>query len=691
MDQLFYPESVVVLGVSEGRDNLARTIVENLIEFQFHGEIFLVGRKEGVLHGRKIHTSLDEPQARIDVAVILTPALTLPGLLESCGRKKIQWAILETGGFSEYSEDGARLEREVLAAAREWGIRLVGPNGVGVINTENGFVVPFVGMKKGPAHGGEGRVSILAQSGGILFIYFNLLTSANLRVAKVVSMGNKLDLDEIDFLRYLSGDPKTDVIGLYLESIKRGRDLMELGRSTSKPIIVHKSNVGEGSRQIARLHTAALVNDDRIVEAALRQANIVRARDFRSFVDAVKIFSLPAMRGDHLVVISRSGGLAIVAADSAEIHGFRLPAFDKEFEKQIHGYFRAKVIQPANPLDLGDLFDFELYIKILEQVLQIDAVNGILFQHGAVGEEREPSRRLIHSLKELSSRYQKPIAFCYITDEEELAFVKRTIDYPVFAEPFDALHALAISRDHYLRRNIARGEPCALRVYEAQARDILQKARKEGRDPLLPEALEVLKAYGIAVADYQVVHEKEALESAISRAGQAVALKVVSSEVSHKTDQGGVRLNVTPALNTENVYAELKKAGGKTFSGVVVQKMVSDGTEVILGAKRDPSFGPVVLFGLGGIYVEALKETSLRVAPINRHDAEEMVSELKASAIFKGVRGKRPLDVKTLVEGLLRLSQLVIDFPEIEGIDINPLIVQEKAAIAVDARIVVAK
>jgi acyl-CoA synthetase (NDP forming) len=689
LEQLFYPQSVAVIGVSESPDNLARVIVENLLEFHFQGKILLVGKQEGRLHGKRIVTSLDDLKEGIDVAVILTPAPTVPGLLESCGRKKIPWVVLETGGFSEYSKEGARLEKELLAIARKWGIRMVGPNGLGVINMENGFVVPFVGMTRKPMH--PGKVSILAQSGGISFTYLNLLSSASVGISKVVSMGNKLDLDEIDYLKYLIRDPKTEIIGLYLESIKRGRELMEIARTTSKPILLHKSNIGEGSRQIARLHTAALANDDRIVETALKQSNIIRARDFRSFVSGAKAFSLPVMRGDRLVVISRSGGLAIIAADSAEIHGFRLYPFTENFQKQIHGYFRAKVIQPTNPLDLGDLFNFDLYIKILEQVLRVKAVDGILFQHGAIGEEEEPSRRLIQKVKELSFHYQKPIALCYITSEEELTFVRKTIDYPIFEEPSDALSALAMSRDRFLRRKVPIETVASREVNQSLVKELFQKAREEGRDPFLPEALEVLKAYGITVADYQVIHEKKELGKAIAQMGKPVALKVISSEISHKSDKGGVILNVTDPAQAGRAFEKIKRAGGKRFSGILIQKMVTDGMEVILGAKRDPSFGPVVLFGLGGIYVELLKETSLRVAPINRSEAEEMISELKASAILRGARGRKPLDTQALVENLLRLSQLMVDFPEIEGIDINPVIVQEKGAVAVDARISLAE
>jgi acyl-CoA synthetase (NDP forming) len=689
MNQLFNPKSVVVIGVSEDPNNLARIIVENLFEFQFHGEIFLIGRKEGILFGRGICTSIEDLQDGIDVAVILTPAQTVPGILESCGRKKIHWAIIESGGFSEYSEEGAELEKEVLRIAQKWGIRLVGPNGIGIINIENGFVVPFPPLSQKAVR--RGKVSLLVQSGGVSLTYLNLLSSASVGISKIVSMGNKLDLNEIDYLKYFIQDPQTEIIGIYLESIRRGRELLETARSTSKPIILHKANIGEASKEIAKLHTGALANDDQVVDAALKQADIIRAKDFRSFINAVKVLSLPPMKGNDLVILSRSGGIAIVAADSAERYGFRLFPMKKSFQARIHSYFRAKVIQPTNPLDLGDLFDFDLYTKILEHVLRIKAVDGMIFQHAAVGEEMQPSRKLIHAAKELSFRYQKPVAFCYLTEEEELAYIKRAFDYPIFIEPEDALSALAISREHHRKRKISREKPPSYSVDRSHVKRLIHKAKKEKRDPVLPEAFEVLQAYGIPVAGYQVVHQKEDLKKAIHKIKGPVALKVISSEISHKSDVGGVILNVDDLKKAEGAYDHLKKLDRGSPSGILVQKMVSDGKEVILGAKRDPSFGPIVLFGLGGIYVEVLKESSLRVAPINRPEAEEMISELKTASILKGIRGERPLDIKALVQNLLRLSQLMMDFPEVEGIDINPVKVLEKGAVAVDARILLTR
>jgi len=307
--------------------------------------------------------------------------------------------------------------------------------------------------------------------------------------------------------------------------------------------------------------------------------------------------------------------------------------------------------------------------------------------HGATAEEKEPSRRFIHAVKDLSARYQKPVALQYNTEEEELAYIKRAIGYPIFAEPEDALMALAVSRDHYRKQNVLKEKLPPFPVDRQRAKDLLQKAGNEKRDLLLPEAFEVLQSYGIPVADFRRVQAKGELQKALEKLGAPIALKVVSPTISHKSDVGGVMLNLNDLSQAEKAYEEMIRLDEGSVEGALVQKMVSGGREVIFGAKRDPSFGPVLLFGLGGIFVEILKETSLRVAPVNRYEAQEMISEIRGSDIFKGLRGEKPLDTEALVENLLRLSQLVMDFPEIEGIDINPVKVLEKGVVAVDARI----
>jgi acetyltransferase len=283
------------------------------------------------------------------------------------------------------------------------------------------------------------------------------------------------------------------------------------------------------------------------------------------------------------------------------------------------------------------------------------------------------------------------VAFCYFTDDEELGVIKKAVNFPVFMEPDDALSALAVSRDHYRKKNTPREDPIAFSVDRDRVRRLLQKAIKEERDPVLPEALAVLKAYGIRVAPSSIVWRQDDLKSALQKIRKPIALKVISPAVSHKSDVGGVALNLRSFTEARKTFKVLEGLDPESSFGVLAQEMISGGIEVILGAKRDPSFGPVILFGLGGIYTEVFKEASMGVAPVSRSEAREMILESKASTLLKGIRGRRPSDIDAVVDNLLRLSQLMLDFPEIEGIDINPLMVREKGTVAVDARIVLVK
>ena len=690
MDRLFYPERVVVIGVSERETNLGRLIAENLFDFGFHGEIFLVGRHGGVLLGHRILTSVEALPEGIDVAIVLTPARTVPDIVDQCGRKGIRWMVIETGGFREFSKEGEALEAEVLKNARKWGIRFVGPNGIGIINLENGFCCPFVSLKGFVSP--PGKVSILAQSGGVTLTYLHQLSSVNVRPNKLISMGNKLDLTEIDYLDYLEQDANTQIIGLYLESIQHGRELMAFARRSSKTILLHKSNVGKASRQIAKFHTAALATDDRIVDAAAKQCGIVRVRNFRQFVHSAMILSLPPMRGNNLVIISRSGGIAIVAADLAEEHGFNLVPFPEIFLKKVREVFRAKVINPTNPLDLGDLFDFDLYTKILEYTIQRRDVDGIMFQHGAISDkEKTASRRLIEALIELSSRYHKPIAFRYHTDDAELAAVRQRYTLPIFTEPEDAMEALAISRDHYRRTQKKVVVLPAMEGDLETVREILEK--REAPFLSMDEGFKVLEAFGIPVVPYRVVRDSREAEKAAGDLGFPVAAKVVTKEPIHKTDMGAVSLDLE---SPETLHSALDKFQGDSrlsdiTSGYLIQKMVKGGTEIILGAKRDATFGATVMVGLGGVFAEVFEDVSLRIAPLSFSDAEEMLDELKGAKLFRGYRGRPPLDREALIQAILRLSSLVTAFPEIIQVDVNPLKLFDKGqgCQAVDVRIMV--
>jgi acyl-CoA synthetase (NDP forming) len=355
MDQLFSPRSIVVIGVSDDPANLGRVIAANLERFHFAGPVHLVGRRPASLDGRPILTMEQLPEG-VNLAILLTPAATVPAYLEACGQKGIRWAVIESGGFSEYSLAGRRLEEECRVVAKRHGLRFVGPNCLGISSTACGLATSFLPTQ--PEEIRPGRVAIVAQSGGVIRTCAVVLAGGGLGVSKTVSVGNKADLKEADYLRYFLEDPETGMVVLYLESILDGKALVELARAGRKPVLVFKSNTGPASARAAASHTAALANDEQVIEAAFKQAGILRLRRFSEMTTTFgKVFAMPPVAGRRLAVFSRSGGHAIIAADAASEFGFDLPPFSLAVLEAARPYFRASIMDTNNPLDLGTVFD----------------------------------------------------------------------------------------------------------------------------------------------------------------------------------------------------------------------------------------------------------------------------------------------------------------------------------------------
>jgi len=678
--KLFYPESIMVVGVSETPTNLGRNIVENLDRFHFKGQLYLVGMEGGNLNGRKIHARIEEVDTKVDLVVFLIPAPFIPEALEVCGKKGIRHAVIESGGFSEFADENRRLDEQVVEIAKRWNIRFVGPNCISIINLENGVVLPFVLLDPGVL--ATGPVSFVAQSGGIVNSILRLWSNENLGVNKFISMGNKLNLDENDYLEFLISDQGTKTIGLYLESVSNGRRLMDLAASSQKPVVVIKSNTNTASNQIARFHTAALAGDDEVVSSALRQVGIHRVHNLQEMINAFKIFDLPLMKGPNLAVLSRSGGSAVMAADSAARYGFRLQPFSEDFLQYARKGARAGVIQMTNPLDLGDMFDLEFYREVMHRALQEEGIDGVLFSYAYLsGIDAMTTKHLILAAKEFSHFYQKPVILCMIPNFDEWFMMRRATDFPIFTEPEDALKALSISLTHY--RTIVARESHPRTRFEP----FTPKAQENtGRLPGIQgpgEVFELLRQYEIPVPAYRLVKDHEEAVQSAKIIGYPVALKTADSRVVHKTELGGVRLNIGD-------HHELKEA----FQGIpgdrfLVQRMAGAGHEVFIGGKYDPEFGPVILFGMGGIFVEALNDVIIQVAPITEREAGEMIDGARGSVLPKGFRGGIKADLDALRQCLVRVSRLLYEHGEIQQLDINPLVVlaEGQGCQAVDARI----
>lgn len=693
MDLFFSPRTVAVVGVSEREENLARRIVANLHEFDFTGIVYLVGPRGGTAFGRRIYRSVSDIPDQVDLAVILVPAPHVPDVLKECGEKGIKRAVIESAGFSELGDEGKAIEAELVEIAQRHDIRFVGPNCIGVMNIGCGLVVSFPALKN---VFNRGAISIISQSGGVGIQYLNVLASEGLGLSKFASIGNKLDVDECDLLEYLIDDDDTQIIVIYLEGISDGRRLMEIARRTSKPILVHKSNIGELANQIAQSHTASLSGDDAVVSAALEQVGIARFSDADTLVNYLKVLPLPPLAGGQLAVLSRSGGHAVIAADACEKAGFVLTEFPEHFLRDIEQHFRAKVIKLTNPLDLGDLFDFDVYTRIVKQTLALPEVDGLVFMHLYVsGLESELSKALLHKLAEFSMELGKPVTACVSTDEEELSSLRKSLLNPVFTAPQDAVAALALLRDfdHQARNESLLPQGHLDRETIAA---ILARCKEQDRPVLLYEGLEILKAAGLRVPAYSVVETAEEAEFSIQELVSTgpIVLKLVSREVSHKTDIGGVQLGLEgpdgARRGFERLQAAARDAGLVEQVRAVAQPMVEGGMEMILGAKRDHTFGPVVLVGAGGIFVEVFADFAMRVVPFDKVEAEAMVCQLKAYPLLAGARGRRPRDLEALVQGALAIARLMDAFPEIIELDVNPLMVlhQNQGAVAVDARIV---
>ncbi len=695
MEKIFNPASLVVVGVSEHPDNLARNIVKNLLDFAWPGELHLLGRRPGECFGRPILASYDELPEGLDLGVILTPAASVPEVMRSLIGKGIRRMVIESGGFGEFSPEGARLEAEIKKIAADNGVRFVGPNGISIVNRHNGLCLPF--MPLAPDEVLPGPLSVISQSGGLALTYIACGRQENVGVAKVISMGNKADLDEIDYLDYLAEDPETGIVGLYLESIDQGREFLERARRCAKPVILHKANTTPASRVIAQSHTAALAVDDEVVTAACRRAGICRVDSFADFINAAKAFMLPPLKGDRLMVISRSGGHAVVTADAVAGAGFKMPPLGDELRERIAARFRAAVIRLTNPLELGDIFDIDYYAEIVDLALAREDVDGVVFNHVfQAGAEHQATAVLVRRIDALVRKYRKPVALVLFARAEAVNAVTEGVELPVFSEPLEAVRALSRLRRRTLFQAAAAvsAEPLpaapTLKPEMAElGRAWLEDAARRDGFLYLDQALNLLMAYGLPVAPFQLVRDRYELREAAREIGFPLVLKVVAEGLSHKSDRGGVLTGIGDRRMLDDVSGLLfdRFAARPGFCGVLVQKEVEIVTEVIAGARRDPSFGPVFLLGLGGIYAEIFKDFALEPGPLDRRLVSGMVERLRGGRILTGARGRAGIDFALLFKVMAGLEALLRDFPEISEVEINPLACGPRGGFVVDGRV----
>ncbi len=696
MEKLFYPGSIAIIGLSSKPNNIPRLVLENLIRWGYKGRIFGINFRATDSHvdGIKMYKDVQELPVIPDLVYVLVPAKLIPDIMESCGKAGCKRLAIPSGGFNELGEDGQKLSELVLQKARKYGIRFVGPNGVTVANTANGLCLPFVPSFSPP----KGGFSIISQSGGVGLMLWNLMTDDNVGMAKFASIGNKLDLDEVDFLEYFGQDPETKVIGMYLESIPRGDRLIRAVSKIDKPVIVLKSNTTSAGRKAAMSHTAALANNDDILDAAFERAGITRIYDFNEFISMAKAFDLPPMRGRKMMVMSPAGGFTVMMADLCEEAGFEFADPGQAFYDELKNSANAGVIKFSNPLDMGDIYDSKAYPSIFFSVMHNPNVDGAVFvtQWPEMPRGEDVFYRMFHTdlSKEVTGTILsagKPLGVCVFGLSATISKIKQNLDVPIFNNASEMIRAFKKQYDYYAHKE--KRAP----VYALPENVDIPSAEKwitNNTGVKGEEALELLRHVGIHVAESMVSRNVQEACDHAGRLGYPVVMKVVSPDAIHKSEAGGV---MTGIQNADAVCAAFEKIknnlyqynANADFQGIRIMKQAKEGYDMFIGGKLDESFGPVVFFGYGGIYIEIFNDTANVLCPADFGEVEEKMKKLKSYKILQGARGKGKGDIAGYVAMIERVTHLMHRFPQIREIDINPVRVPADGSgvVALDARI----
>lgn len=696
MEKIFYPNSIVIIGLSNKADNIPKLILENLIRWGYTGCIFGMNpsAKDEHVGGIKMYSSIADLPAIPDLAVALIPARYVPNAIEECGRFGIKRMAIPSGGFNETGPAGEKLADLMLEKAEKYGVRFVGPNGVTVANTANGLCLPFV-----PSYmPTKGDVSFITQSGGVGLMLWNNITDENVGMAKFVSIGNKLDLDEVDFLEYFGDDPETKIIFLYLESIPRGEAFLKAAEKIDKPIIVLKASRTEAGKKAAMSHTAALSNNDDIIDTAFERAGVIRIDNLMEFIAVAKAFNLPPMRGDKVMLMSPAGGIAVMMADFSEKVGFQFADPGQDFYKKLDNFANAGIINLSNPLDMGDIYDPAMYAHTFHSVMHNENVDGAVFvnQWPQMPQGEDVFHKMFHTdlSKEaigsiLSSG--KPLGICLLGPGNTILKIKKNLSIPIFNSPDETIRALRKQQLYHAKKSAPAMEFSVPEGIDWQGiQDWLATADGEVGE----KGLELVKRAGIPVAESVVTRTPAEAVAAAKQLGYPVVLKVISPDALHKSDAGGVLVNVKNddgvALGFTTIQSNLSAYNADAqFDGVRVMKMAEEGYDMFIGGNFDASFGPVAFFGFGGTYIELFKDVQSILCPSNRDEIAGKIAKLKTYPMLRGIRGAAAGDIAGYVDVVERLSHILSRFREIKEFDINPLRIMADGSgvIALDARL----
>ena len=693
LESLFSPKSVAVIGASRTPGKVGHEVVSNLINGGFEGDIVPINPSADEVLGLKCYPDLKDYPGKIDLGLIAIPTRFVRVAVESCVAAGAGAIVVITAGFKEVGEEGAQLEKELARYCAAQGVRLVGPNCLGLLNTHAKLNASFASrMPK------AGNISVLSQSGALVTAILDWFAARQLGMGKMVSIGNKADLNENDFLRVFAEDEETDVIVGYLESIIDGDEFIRVAEATSsiKPVMILKAGTTQAGTKAASSHTGSLAGADIAYGAAFHRAGVIRAEGFEELFDYATAFAMqPLPRGNRVAIITNAGGPGIMAADAVENSGMEVAVLSNSIATAL----KKKLPDAAsvgNPIDvLGDA-EPDRYVMAVNAAQDDEGVDAIviILTPQAMTLPAETARSIAKCL-----RGEKPVMACFMGGEDVMPgrdeLVARNLpDYPA---PERAVAALKAMYDYSAWRNrppriVTRFPVNRHKVERIIARHLRMQLNQIGEY----KAKEILRAYTFNVPPGgPAVSAEDAIEVA-ERIGYPVAMKISSPDILHKSDMGGVKLNLPRAGSVRDAYDLMmlrigQRAPNAHLEGVYVERMCSPGREVIIGMTRDPQFGPMLMFGLGGIFVEVMKDVTFHLAPITHDEAMQMLESTRSFALLTGVRGQAGVDLNAIADGLQRISQLVTDFPQIVEMDINPFIVGPVGTnpVAADARITI--
>jgi acetyl coenzyme A synthetase (ADP forming)-like protein len=693
LETLFSPQSIAVIGASRTEGKLGFAVLSNIIQSGFGGDIYPINPKADEILGLQAYPDIEDIDANVDLAVVVIPAKFVLEELEKCGKKGVGSVIVITAGFRETGHEGLLAERRMAELAQEYGMRIVGPNVLGVIDTLAPLNASFaVGMPR------YGQIAFMSQSGALCTSILDIALARDVGFSRFVSLGNKADLNEIDFLQAWSEDPESKVVMAYLEGIANGARFIEVAREMTKrkPIIAIKSgSTSAGSRAVSS-HTGTLAGSERAYEAAFKQAGVMRAGSVGDLFDLSIAFARqPLPRNDRVAIITNAGGPGIMATDAIEHCGLSLASLSEETMHKLREALPSAA-SVLNPVDvLGDaLADrYKAALRLVTGDPNVGALIVILTPQ-FMTEIDETAR----AVGEVAQRSEIPIMACFMgeANTETGVAILREFNVPNYIVPERAIAALKAMVDQRNWQEQPLPEFEKSDVDQERVAQVFRRVRASGRLQIGDaEARDIMEAYRIPIPASKLCKTSDEAVEFGEKTGYPLVMKIASPDILHKTDIGGVRLNIEDANDVRDSFDLLTFRASRYMPdaeiwGCLVQQQVRGGKEVIAGMNRDPQFGPLVMFGLGGIYVEVLKDVSFRIAPFSRREANEMMREIRSFNLLRGVRGQEPSDLEAIADTLLKLSQLVTDFPEIVEMDINPLMVFEKGrgTMGIDMRLV---